>query len=189
MFFFLFARLANLSSSCLPHGGAPPFYLPLNWTSAQFLVQGLTPNPLSMNSSFSTPQWQTAGPTEGKELRPPKPSWFSQHALFEVLAGWSEANRGVWQGRGLKRPTAWWINVYNNHIPSLTSWGVSIRAALPLGKLCAFLLEVSYWCLAAANKKHLWRAHKQETLEEKGGKNSYCLLTLLYAFLKRKNVN
>lgn len=172
-------NLAILSSGHLSHGGVPPFYLPLNWTSAQFLVQGLTPNPLSMNPSFSTPQWQASCPAKRTGLHPPEPPWFPQHAPFEVLAGWSEASMGLWQGRGLKRPTAWWINVYNNHIPFLTSWGVSIRAALPWGKLFAFLLEISYWCLAAANRKHLWRAHKQETLEGKGGKTHIACWTCM----------
>lgn len=144
-----------------------------SWVSLQ--------TPISMNSNFSTPQWQRASPAKEKGLHPPEP-------MFPPFGSPGALVRGQ-QDWGLKRPTAWWINVYNNHIPALTSWGVSIRAALPLGKLFAFLLEVTYWCIAATNRKHLWRAHKQETLEGSGEKNSHCLLTLLYACLKEKNVS
>lgn len=157
---------------------------------SQALAQKLTPDPVSMNSSFFIPQWQRARPTKGAGMHPPKPPWFPQHAPFEVLAGWSEASKEGWQGRGWKRLASWGINVYSNHILSLTSWGVSIRAALPLGKLFAFLLEINYGCIAASNRKHLWTAHRQESLEGKGGEgNSHCLLTLLYACLKTKNVS
>lgn len=53
------------------------------------------------------------------------------------------------------------INVYSHHIPSTS-------AARSSGELFALLLGGSC-CRTAANRKHLWKIHKQEALEAEGG--------------------